>query len=43
MIDYAALKTELTTDPNAYGYTAHVASGNDSALAELLNLTLTAA
>ena len=33
----AALKTELTTDPNAYGYAPHVASGSTGALAALLN------
>ena len=33
----SALKTELTTDPNAYGYAPHVASGSTGALAALLN------
>lgn len=35
-IDYAALKSELQTDPNAYGYAA--TNGNDVAKADLLNL-----
>ena len=37
-MDYAALKTEIQTDPLALGYAANVASGNDSAIAEALNL-----
>lgn len=37
-IDYAALRTEILTDPNAYGYAEHRTSGNDQAIADLLNL-----
>lgn len=37
-MDYAALKTEIQTDPLGLGYAAYVASGNDSAIAEALNL-----
>jgi hypothetical protein len=37
MIDYAALKTELTTDPAALGYSPHVAAGEDGALEQLIN------
>lgn len=32
------LATEINTDPRAYGYSTHVSSGNDQALADLLNL-----
>ncbi|KAF0234072.1 MAG: hypothetical protein FD177_984 [Desulfovibrionaceae bacterium] len=31
------LRTELTTDPLGLGYAAHIASGADSALADMLN------
>ena len=37
MIDPAALKAELQTDPTALGYAPHIASGNDVALVEMLN------
>jgi len=37
MIDYTALKTELTTDPNAYGLTDLYNNGLDSACADMLN------
>jgi hypothetical protein len=37
-INYATLKTELETDPRTYGYAEHRTSGNDQALADLLNL-----
>lgn len=36
-INYSALKSEIQTDPLVYGYAAHVASGNDEAIATLLN------
>lgn len=36
-IDYAALKAEIDTDPNVYGYAVHVLTGNDQAVANLLN------
>lgn len=36
-IDYAALRTEFLTDPNAYGYAPHRLSGNDTELANLIN------
>lgn len=38
MIDYTALKTELQTDPNAYGYAAHIAAGQLADIATKLNL-----
>jgi hypothetical protein len=34
---YAALKTELQTDPTSLGYAAMIAVGNDQGLAELVN------
>lgn len=37
-MDYVALRAELDTDPNAYGYAALAASGSTQALADLLNL-----
>ena len=37
MIDYPALKTEITTDPTHLGYAAFVASGEDWRIADLLN------
>lgn len=37
-IDYTQLATEIQTDPLGLGYAAHVAGGNDSAIADLLNL-----
>jgi len=37
MIDYAALKTEIQTDPNAYGYAGPLASRTDWQVAALLN------
>lgn len=37
-IDYTALKTELQTDPNAYGYAAHIAAGQLADVAAKLNL-----
>jgi len=36
-MDYAALYTELTTDPAAVGYASAVTAGNDNACAALLN------
>jgi hypothetical protein len=36
-IDYAALKTELQTDPDSVGYAAPLAAGQMNALADLLN------
>jgi hypothetical protein len=36
-MDHSLLNTELTTDPLDLGYSAHIASGNDQALADLLN------
>ena len=36
-MDYAALKTEITTDPKALGYAPYVASGSDGSIADLLN------
>jgi hypothetical protein len=40
-ISYPALKTEIETDPNSYGYAAHVTSGSTQAIADLLNLART--
>lgn len=37
----AALKTELNTDPRAYGYAADIAAGNQTAVAAKLNLKRT--
>ena len=37
MIDIVALKSEITTDPLAFGYAPLVAGGNDGAVAALLN------
>lgn len=37
MIDYAILKTELTTDPRGYGYALFWADGSDWQLADLIN------
>lgn len=36
-MDYAALQTELLTDPAGMGYAPHVASGADNRLSDLLN------
>lgn len=36
-IDIPQLRTELQTDPNAYGYDPHRATGADWQLAELIN------
>lgn len=36
-MDYVALKSELVNDPAALGYAPHIASGNDGALAAILN------
>lgn len=36
-IDYVALKTEIQTDPNTYGYAAMVAAGNMQGVADALN------
>jgi hypothetical protein len=33
----AALANEINTDPQTYGYSTHVATGNDQAIADLLN------
>ena len=38
-LDYAALKTEITTDPNAYGYAEFIATRTDWKVAALLNKT----
>lgn len=38
-VQLQALKTELTTDPKALGYAPHLATGNHSAIAALLNAT----
>lgn len=38
-IDYAALKSEIQTDPIALGYASHVASGDDAGVAILLGAT----
>jgi len=35
--DLAALANLINTDPNGRGYATHVASGNDKAIADLLN------
>jgi hypothetical protein len=40
-IDYTALGVELNTDPIAYGYAEFIASGDDTALANMLNLPRT--
>lgn len=37
-IDFAALRTELSTDPNGYGYAPLIAAGNYEGLAALVNL-----
>jgi hypothetical protein len=37
-LNYAALKAELQNDPLGLGYAPHLTSGNDSALADMLNL-----
>lgn len=37
-INYVALKSELTTDPRGYGYSALIQSGSDAGLATALNL-----
>lgn len=37
-INYSALKLELNTDPNAYGYAPLIAIGNDQGLADMVNL-----
>jgi hypothetical protein len=37
-IVYSALKTELQTDPNAYGYAALLSAGNQQGCANALNL-----
>lgn len=42
-IDYAALKTELGTDPAGIGYAASVAAGNDTETARLINEVRTVA
>ena len=36
-IDYVALKAEIQTDPNTYGYAAMVAVGNMQGVADALN------
>lgn len=36
-IDYAALKTEIQTDPKALGFAALVTAGNDQGIADKLN------
>jgi hypothetical protein len=37
MIDYAALRTELLTDPTSIGYATAYNTGQDQAVADLLN------
>ena len=37
-IDLAVLKTELTTDPNSYGYAPLIAIGSDQGCADAVNL-----
>uniref|UniRef100_A0A6M3IJS8 Uncharacterized protein n=1 Tax=viral metagenome TaxID=1070528 RepID=A0A6M3IJS8_9ZZZZ len=37
MIDYAILKTEITSDPRGYGYATPWVAGTDWQVAELLN------
>uniref|UniRef100_A0A6M3L4N8 Uncharacterized protein n=1 Tax=viral metagenome TaxID=1070528 RepID=A0A6M3L4N8_9ZZZZ len=37
MIDYAILKTEITSDPRGYGYASPWAAGTDWQVAELIN------
>jgi hypothetical protein len=39
MIDYAALRTELHTDPKNLGYTALITAGRDRNITSLLNST----
>jgi hypothetical protein len=39
MIDYTALKNEITTDPLGLGYALFVSAGNDQAVVDLLNTT----
>lgn len=36
-IDYAALKTEIQTDPAVLGYSVPLAAGNDHGIADILN------
>jgi hypothetical protein len=36
-MDYAALKFEITNDPNGYGYATPYAAGEDSAVSAILN------
>lgn len=36
-VNHASLRAEIDSDPNAHGYAAHVATGNDAQLASLLN------
>lgn len=38
-INYPQLKTEITTDPNNYGYAPLLAIGNDQGIADILNLS----
>lgn len=40
-IDYTQLRTEIQTDPTALGYAAHVTSGSDTAIADILNAVRT--
>lgn len=40
-IDYAALKTELLTDPAGIGYAASVTAGNDTETARIINAVRT--
>jgi hypothetical protein len=37
-MDYAALKTEIQTDPQALGFAAMLAAGSDQPIADALNL-----
>ncbi len=37
-MDYAALRTEITTDPQHMGFASLVTAGNDSGIASALNL-----
>lgn len=36
-MDYTALKSEINSDPTGIGYSSHVASGDDTGIADLLN------
>jgi len=38
-MDIVALRTELQQDPKTLGYAAHITSGNDQAITDILNTT----